>query len=413
MRKKLKTNFKSLALEILTFKLTSPGAAFTAAICIAAGLLAIAPAYKMVASLFFMYIFIYLVGALFKPRIVMTGRLPDQIVANRELVIQYKLTNMKRRAVYDLALGFFSLPKAIKQLDEIRIIERLGPGENQTYDLRIKPLRRGLYDIIGPRYFTTFPLNLFRNGPLSRQRGSILVIPNYHTIGHVDIPADSRYQPGGVTSATSVGESPEYIGNREFRTGDSPRQIDPRAWARLAVPAVKEYNDEYYCHVAIIMDTYIARGRRVKPEGFAELEAAVSMTASLVDSISRSEDIIDVFAAGPDLYVFRAGRNTAQFDNLLEILACIEHCNRDPFEKITPALTAELHSTSAAIFLLLDWDDSRENLVRMTVEAGCSVRVIIITDKKTTKDFHNAETWAGDIVVLTPEMVSQGAIDRL
>ena len=51
-----------------------------------------------------------------------------------------------------------------------------------------------------------------------------------------------------------------------------------------------------------------------------------------------------VSAAGPDLYVLRSGRHTGQFENLLEILADIEHCTKNPFEVVTPALAEELHS---------------------------------------------------------------------
>ena len=73
-------------------------------------------------------------------------------------------------------------------------------------------------------------------------------------------------------------------------------------------------------------------------EGFPELESAISLSASIADSLSATEHLIDIFAAGPELYVFRAGRQLAHFDNVLEILASVAPCDKDPFGKVTPAV---------------------------------------------------------------------------
>ena len=75
---------------------------------------------------------------------------------------------------------------------------------------------------------------------------------------------------------------------------------------------------------------------QVVAAGFAQLEAAISLSASVADSLSQGEDIIDFFAAGPDLYVFRTGQRIGQFENLLELLACVEHCPIfvEPLDKI-------------------------------------------------------------------------------
>ena len=75
--------------------------------------------------------------------------------------------------------------------------------------------------------------------------------------------------------------------------------------------------------MALVLDTCVRRGRVRTSRGFADLEAAVSLTASVADAMCGGEYIIDIFAVGPKLYVFRAGRHTAHFDNVLEILAAV------------------------------------------------------------------------------------------
>ena len=205
---------------------------------------------------------------------------------------------------YDLGLGCFGLPREVEQLHRERLAGCLAGGGSVEMQVHLRSLRRGQYQIGGPRCFTTFPLNLFRSGRRAVCKHSLLVLPSFPQLSNLSLPMQKRYQPGGIALASNVGESAEYIGNREYRAGDSPRRIDTRAWARLACPAVKEYQQEYFCHVAIVMDTFIPRRRRAGKEGFAELEGAVSLTAALSDFMSRGEEIIDFFAAGPELYSF-------------------------------------------------------------------------------------------------------------
>ena len=398
-------------LDLFIFKLTREGMVMTGAVSVVAGFVTMSPAYHLLVSLFCIYLVIYFVGGWYTPKLEIKGRLPDRLEAGREITVRYELTNLRRRSAYDVAVGLFNLPTQLRMVKSDDVVSCIVPGETVTYDLGLKPLRRGMYEIFGPRYFSTFPFNLFRNGPMNKREISMLVIPSYHPIGSLQLAKDSRYCPGGITSASNVGESPEYIGNREFRSGDSPRRIDCRAWARLGAPAIKEYNEEYFCHVALILDTQVRDNMKPGPEGYPNFEAAVSLTASLVDSISKSEDVIDVFAAGSELYVFRAGRNTAQFDNLLEVFACLEHSNRDPFGSITSSLVQELENTSSAIFILLDWDDTREKLVKQALEHDCVVKIILIGNGKYSKDYRGNSELAVATYDITPDMVKEGRVD--
>jgi uncharacterized protein (DUF58 family) len=222
-----------------------------------------------------------------------------------------------------------------------------------------------------------------------------------------------RYQPGGIALTSNIGESPEYIGNREYRPGDPTRHIDFRAWARLASPVVREFQEEYYNRIALVIDTFVPGRRRAPAEGFPQLEAAISLGATVADALSRGEYLIDIFAAGPQLYVFRAGRHTAHFENIMEILACVDACRSDPFETVAPALSDELNAISTVVCVFLDWDASRELLVRAAAEAGCSVKLLIVRQGETSHPLDAAEAWTADVTQLTPREVSTGGWERL
>jgi uncharacterized protein (DUF58 family) len=264
--------------------------------------------------------------------------------------------------------------------------------------------------------FSTFPFNLYRTRvPRDRAKPPstpLLVYPHFHPLTGIDVPVSARYQPGGIALSSNVSESPEFIGNRPYRAGDSPRHLDFRAWARLAQPVVREYQEEYYCRVALVLDTYVPGKHKAPPAGFPDLEAAVSLTAAVADAMARGEYIIDIFAAGPTLHVFRAGRHTAHFDNVLEILSCVDACRTNPFEVVTPALTDELANISSVICVLLDWDASREALVRAATDCGCSVKVIVLREGPTSASFaHLADECR--IAQYSPGDVSAGLVESL
>ena len=216
----------------------------------------------------------------------------------------------------------------------------------------------------------------------------------------------SRYQPGGISFTSHVGESPEYIGNRDYMPGDSPRHIDFRSWARLARPVVREYQEEYFHRLGLVVDTFVPRPRFPWQRDDRALEAAVSLTASVADVFSRGEHLLDVFAAGPELHVFRTGRNTTPIGTVLEILASVPACRENPFERITAALSNELPHISSIVCIFLDWDDSRRRLVEAARDHGCIVKVVIIQQSQNSSfalDLPDTE-----VIQLTPDQIAAG-----
>ncbi|HQM49639.1 MAG TPA: DUF58 domain-containing protein [Candidatus Hydrogenedentes bacterium] len=372
------------------------------------------PAFQTFLTLFCVGFIAFLVNLFARPRVEVTGHFPDKATAKHPVTGAFVVRNKGLLPALRLGAGYFGLHRALKQQQIERELPSLGRHEAATLPITLEPLRRGLYPLPKLRVFSTFPFNICRTGKAHNSKSSLLVLPDFHPIAGVDVPIGTRYQPGGIALTSDVGESPEYIGNREYREGDPIRHIDFRAWARIAQPVVREYQEEYYCRVVLVLDTYIPRNRWLRPRGgFRDLEAAVSLAASVADALSRGEYIIDIFAAGPELYVFRAGRHTAHLENVLEILACVDECRTNPFDKVAPALTDELGSISTVVCVLLDWDASREALMRAAVEAGCSTKVILVRDKPPAMDYGPAEDWLGPILSLSPSEVFAGGIEQL
>ena len=369
------------------------------------------PVYQLFCALTALLLVTIAVGYASRPKVSIVGQMPAKATASQPVTGEYTITNRRRRSLYEVGLGFFQLPRSLRNLDRDRVLGSLSAGASATLPVTLLPARRGVYELPELRAFTSFPFNLFRSGVNRIPGESLLVLPEFHPVAGIDVPVGSRHQPGGISLTSNVGESPEYIGNRDFVPGDSVRRIDFRSWARLCRPVVKEYQQEYYCRIALVLDTFIPAGRRAGARGFAELEAAVSLSAAVADALTRGEYIIDIFAAGPELYVFRAGRHTAHFENVLEILACVDACRHNPFEVVAPALADELGNISTVICVLLDWDESRRQLVRTAQEAGCDLKVLIVRAQPTTLALDGSDVI--DVTQYSPEVIRNGGIEQL
>jgi uncharacterized protein (DUF58 family) len=192
---------------------------------------------------------------------------------------------------------------------------------------------------------------------------------------------------GGARLAGRTGVSLEYAGNRPFMPGDSPRRIDARAWARLSVPATKEYYDDSDNYTALVLDTGvppILSGSGSSSNEIKELEAAVSLCASVAFTINN-DCLIDFLLAGPDLHQFTAWPGTVRLDKIHEILAGVEPSRGYSLEHIAPKLANRFSEISEVVFILLRWDKAYRQstecltaLLELAGQAGCHCTVLLI-----------------------------------
>jgi len=367
------------------------------------------PLYQLFAALLTLFVLSFGIGLLFIPRVAVTGRFPAKATAGYQISGKFKVTNRSRRTIYDVSVGLFRLPEPVKLISTPKTIELLGPGESSEVTIELRPERRGLFHLPDLSAYTTFPFNLFRWGGHRHRLGSLLVLPSFHPLASVELSPGTSYQPGGVALSSHVGESPEYIGSREYLPGESVRKFDYRAWARLGVPAVREFREEYYSRVGLTLDTFIpssARRKRRYP-----LQASVRLAASVAEALSRGETLINVFAAGPELYTFEAGRHTAHLENVLEILACIDACRESPYDRLGAAIADQLDRISAMVCIFLDWDHPQRDLARMVIESGCHLKLIIVRDGDSRLPLDESEFH--DIQVITPASILKGKVQAI
>jgi uncharacterized protein (DUF58 family) len=401
------------------YKLTRPGKVLVASMFMSMPMALLnldIPVYQLFLAIFFLMLCTFFAGIFNRPRMGVTETCMEKISAGEILTQNLALRNLDKKDARDISVRYYGTAPSIERLHNIDSIAFLEPEKSVTLDAEFRAHRRGRYTLPSPVVFTEFPFSIWRSGVKLNQpmeEHTFLVLPRFHAADGINVPTTTRHQPGGIAFTSHVGESPEYIGSREYRPGDSIRRIDFRSWARIRKPVVREYHEEYYCRIALVLDTFIEPKRKQSKTGYPELEAAISLSATIADALSNGEYIIDIFAAGPDLYVFRSGRHTAHFENVLEILACLEARRDNPFDYVGPALLEEMSKISTTIFVFIGWDDSREQIVRAALEAGSQVKVFFVAADKQSIPLSLIEQVCGPVSLFSPEDVQRGSFGIL
>jgi uncharacterized protein (DUF58 family) len=122
--------------------------------------------------------------------------------------------------------------------DEPTFAADLPPRGRQHIDLPVAAPKRGIVTIDRLRLTTTHPFGLFRTWTWVHAPIEMLVYPR--PLGALPMPTESG-RKSGRRSQGDFGAD-EWQGLRPFRDGDSPRQVDWKAYAREAPLLVKEYS---------------------------------------------------------------------------------------------------------------------------------------------------------------------------
>ncbi len=416
--------FPGVVFYIWTYPFTPPGKVLMMALSISGVAGAITddmPIYQIPVTLAVLVMVASACGSVLRwLSVSISGEWPDRVTVGQTVRGDFTVTNINRWPLLDVSLAIFKLPALWDTVREERMVPTLPAGESVKLPIRVIPRRRGRYVLPSVRAFSTFPFNLFRNQLGRKESRPMLVLPRFESLQRINVDIGHRYQPGGIAFTTQIGESPEYIGNREYMPGDSPRHIDFKSWARLAKPVVREFQEEYFHRLGLVLDTFLPRDwlslkwlpadwrspAWLRRRGERELEAAVSLTASIADVFSRGEYLLDVFAAGSELHIFRTGRSTTPIEAVLEILASVPSCRENPFQQLTAALATELPHISALVCVFVGWDESRQRLVQTALDNGCRVKVIVI--QRQSEPLPQLDRAGAEMLCFTAEQIENG-----
>jgi len=147
----------------------------------------------------------------------------------------------RRAAAVHVTLGNAadaSRPRLEAALDESAIARAdLAAGARGELEVTLAAYARGVHPLGRVRIASAHPFGLFRAWTWVHTPLELVVYPA--PVGPLPMPTYSAQRPGA--RARGGAGVDEWLGLRPFRDGDSPRQVDWKAYAREAPLLVKEY----------------------------------------------------------------------------------------------------------------------------------------------------------------------------
>lgn len=166
---------------------------------------------------------------------------------------------------------------------------RLPPRQYAEIEYRVKPLQRGDACFAGLDLLVTSPLRLWQRRLHLDEEQQVRVYPNFAEIAHFALLAtDNRLSQMGVRRRQRRGEGQDFHQLREYRLGDSLKQIDWKATSRYRKLISREYQDERDQQIVFLVDC----GRRMRhmEAGQAHLDQALNAMLLLSHVAIRQGD---------------------------------------------------------------------------------------------------------------------------
>ncbi|MFP4497767.1 MAG: DUF58 domain-containing protein, partial [Vulcanimicrobiota bacterium] len=192
-------------------------------------------------SLFFFCVFLYFlspfISRFFLPRVDLKVKLPTRVEAGAEVTQTVEVINKGNKDTVQFFVREEFIPRGIEtpHRDGI-LIPFLENNASITLEQKLVVKKRGFYRLKQLVVETAFPLGVFKVGNRIKRERDLLAYPRFNPVIKFDIPSGRKLQPGGIALASKTGDSMEFLGTREFRTGDDPRHIHWKSWARLNEP---------------------------------------------------------------------------------------------------------------------------------------------------------------------------------
>jgi len=249
----------------------------------------------------------------------------------------------------------------------------LPSGKTLTVPLKLTAQKRGVYLLQNLRLLMPDPLGFFQKcKPLNPPPARLIALPKRYALPPFEMPGTSTFRIGGEETSNAIGNSGEFVGLREYRPGDSLRQIHWKSWAHTGKPMVKELEDTFYPRYALVLDTFPGSP---DPMVFEEM---ISIASSFISGLDHHEALLDLMFIAENAHTVTAGRGLERTEKLLEVLAAAQLEPNERFDTLTSTVIQHREHITSCILILNGWDETRIAFVRKIRSTGIlSVPIIV------------------------------------
>jgi uncharacterized protein (DUF58 family) len=239
---------------------------------------------------------------------------------------------------------------------------------NNTFVIRyrIRPMARGdhAFDCLGLRIGS--PLRAWQRSMRLGTPQAVKVYPNFAPLArHALRAVDYRNASFGLQQRRKRGQGMDFAQLREYREGDSLRQIDWKATTRMGKMISREYQDERDQRILLLVDC----GRRMgaRDGKLAHFDHALDAALMLAYVALRHGDRVGLMTlGGPERFV-PAQRSASTVSNLLGALYDLQPgIQTSDFERAAQRLLTHERKRALVVLLTNLRDEDDESLLAAT-----------------------------------------------
>lgn len=157
--------------------------------------------------------------------------------------------------IQDLSLTIHDMHPASCKTQNLPIVEPLKAHSSLTVHYKCMPMERGDVQFSGVECQVSTAWHLLTKKLLVDAQSQVRVYPNYRGNQKSQILSSRQYLDKlGIRRLPRQGEGGDFHQLREFRDGDSIRQIDWKATSRMRKPISREYAEERDQQIVFLLD---------------------------------------------------------------------------------------------------------------------------------------------------------------
>ncbi len=288
------------------------------------------------------------------PSLTIKRKLPERLSQNQWTTIHLSLDGHVCGQLFDLHPTQEVEAKGLPiQLD--------GSGD---YSYQLRALRRGELRFENTELQLSSPWGFWRRVFRYRQISISSVYPDFISLLQaLAINSDQRQLLPGVHLQPRRGAGTEFLQLRDFRIGDSLRNIDWKATSRYRLPIAKEFHEESNQHVVILLDA--GRGMRAIDNGVSHFDHALNAALLLAWVALHQGDCLGLLSFAAKSHWIPPKKGRQEWNGLLHAVHDLP-CSSDAPDYITAAreLLQRQQRRSLVVLITNTRDDMPEELTR-------------------------------------------------
>ncbi|WP_053145781.1 DUF58 domain-containing protein [Pseudomonas sp. P97.38] len=271
--------------------------------------------------------------------------------------------------------------------DNLPLSVELQPGQRSQVGYRLRPLKRGHFSFEHCEVSLPSPLGLWSDRRLLDALDATRVYPDFARLYDGQLLAvDNWLSQLGIRQRQRRGQGQEFHQLREFREGDSLRQIDWKATARHRTPIAREYEDERDQQIIFMLDC----GRRMRSQDgeLSHFDHALNACLLLSYTALRQGDAVGLSTFASDQARYLAPvKGSGQLNVLLNAVYDLDSSQRPAdYQAAVTQLLARQKRRALVVLVTNLRDEDDDELLAAVKRLGQQHRVLVASLREEALD---------------------------